>query len=164
MLNKKFIIYIFIFLLIISFNTVNTIAVTESEKEVAEVRNFIYDVYYNYQYNNYEFVYNSMHFEIKKVLKKEDYIKFQTKNTEKINLKISEVKVINVNIIDVWPEEFKNIITDKDDHKLYEIEIEYMTNYENNGKKQEKLINKETYVARYDNSNYLLWDPEIINN
>jgi|AntRauTorckE6833_2_1112554.scaffolds.fasta_scaffold00117_9 hypothetical protein len=161
MLNKKVLIYIFIFLLIFTFNTR---AVTENEKEIAEIRNFIYDVYYNYQYNNYDFVYESMHFEIKEVLKKENYINFQTKNTERISLKLSEVQVINVKLIDEWPEEFESIITDKDNHKLYEIEIEYMTNYENNGKKQEKLINKKTYVSRYDNSNYLLWDPEIINN
>ena len=67
MLNKKVLIYIFIFLLIFTFNTR---AVTENEKEIAEIRNFIYNVYYNYQYNNYDFVYESMHFEIKEVLKK----------------------------------------------------------------------------------------------
>ena len=161
MLKNNVLVFSIVFLLLFTFNISAT---TENEKNMTEVRNFIYNVYYNYQYNNFEFVYESMHFEIKELLDKENYLKFQINNTEKINLKISEVKVINVKIIDKWPEEFKNIITNKENHKLYEIEIEYMTNYNNNGQEQEKLINKKTYVARYDNRNYLLWDPEIINN
>lgn len=141
-----------------------TLSVFANEKgDLTEIEDYINNIYESYQENNYEAVYNSMHPDIKEVLEKEKYIKFQEKNTEKYNLKISEVEVLEVTILEEMPDTFKDIISDKENLIVYKISMKYKTNYKNAGSNKEKIIEKETYVVSDNEKNYLLWNPGIIN-
>jgi predicted RND superfamily exporter protein len=157
---KNIFILIIIFILLGTF----TISVLANEKsDLTEIEDYIYKIYIKYQEKDYETVYNNMHPEIKEVLEKEKYIKFQKKNTEKYELEISEVEVLKVSRLENIPDTFKDIISDKAKLNVYEISIKYKTNYKNAGNKKEKIIEKETYVVNDNNQNYLLWNPGIIN-
>lgn len=141
-----------------------TLSVFANEKSnFTEIEDYIYNIYEKYQEKDYKAVYNNMHPEIRDILKKEKYIKFQEKNTEKYNIKISEVEVLEVTFLEELPEDFKEIISDKKNYEVYEISIKYKTNYKKAGSKKEKIIEKESYVASKNKQNYLLWNPNIIN-
>jgi len=155
---------IFICIMIVILLGTFTISVFANEKnDLTEIEDYIYNIYKSYQENEYEVVYNHMHPEIKKVLNKEKYIEFQKKNTEKYELEISEIEVLEVTIQKNLPDTFKDIITEKENLEVYEISIKYKTNYKNAGSQKEKIIDKETYVVSDSDQKYLLWNPGIIN-
>lgn len=151
------------FVILILLGTLTLSVFANEESNLTEIENYIYNIYEKYQKNDYEAVYNSMHPDIREVLEKEKYIKFQEINTEKYELKISEVEVLKVTVKEKMPETFREIISDKENLEVYEISIKYKTNYKNAGSKKEKMIEKETYVVSDNDENYLLWNPGIIN-
>lgn len=153
---KKIIGLVLILILIFSV----TISASEDGDSFDEVKNFITEVYNNYQDQNFEIVYDFMHPDVKNALEKEKYINFQVKNTKKYNISISEVEVLKVTEKNEWPEEYKELINEKNEHILYEISITYKTIYQSDEK--EKIIEKNSYVVLYKDDYYLLWDPEII--
>jgi len=159
MKKKKILIFLFIFVFIFSL----PIMAEENKENPHEiVKEFILKVYDKYQQNKFAEVYEFMHPDIKEVLEKENYLSFQNENTEKYNLKISEVEVLEVQKIEEWPEAFQEIIKEKEKESLYEIKMKYKTNYQSGGNENEKMIEKKTYVVRYQEKTYLLWDPNII--
>lgn len=157
---KKIFLFILIFILL---GTLTLTGFANEENNLDEIEDYIYKVYEKYQENEFEEVYNNMHPEIREVLDKETYIKFQEKTTSKYNIEYSEVEVLKVTTLEKWPDAFEDIITDKENNGLYEITIKYKTNYKNAGVKQEKIIERETYAVNYKSQNYLLWDPNVIN-
>ncbi len=159
MKKKKILIFLIIFVFIFS---LPILADENKESPQQIVKEFILNVYDKYQQNKFAEVYGSMHPDIKEVLDKEDYLSFQNENTEKYNLKISEVKVLEVKKIEEWPEAFQEIIKEKEKQNLYEIKMNYKTSYQSGGNENEKMIEKKTYVVRYQDKTYLLWDPNII--
>ncbi|MCF8000579.1 MAG: hypothetical protein K9K76_01790 [Halanaerobiales bacterium] len=150
-------------IIVILLGTLTISVFAEEKSDLTEIEDYIYNIYKSYQENEYEVVYNHMHPEIKEVLKKEKYIEFQKKNTEKYELEISEIEVLKVSIKENLPDVFKDIISDKENLKVYEISIKYKTNYKNAGSQKEKIIEKETFVVSDSNQKYLLWNPGIIN-
>ncbi|HKL13615.1 MAG TPA: hypothetical protein VJ907_08425 [Halanaerobiales bacterium] len=152
---------IFLVLIIFAF-TMPILALENEEKSNKIIKEFILKVYENYQQNKFVEVYEFMHPDIKDVLNKEEYLKFQKENTDKYNLKITEVEVLEINKLEEWVEPFNKIIKEKDTNELFEIKIKYKTIYKSAGNEKEKIIEKKTYVARDHNNNYLLWDPNII--
>lgn len=157
-LNKKIISMIIVILIIL---TSFSILAEENEKQY-EIKEFILQIYRDYQDQNFEFVYEKMHPDIKTLLDKDKYIKFQKANTEKYSIEISKVEVIEVNEIKEWPEPFIEIIKSKENYKLYEIKIKYLSTYQSSGSEQEKTIEKNSYVVENSSGKYLLWNPEII--
>jgi len=127
-----------------------------------QVQEFILKVYADYQENEFAKVYKEMHPDIKEILDQDKYLQFQENNTEKYDLKISEVEVLEIQKIESWPEEFKEIIKAKEEQDLFEISLKYKTTYQSGGNENEKVIDKKTYVTVNDEDIYLLWDPNII--
>lgn len=149
--------------IIILLGTLTLPGFTNEKNNFSEIENYIYHIYEKYQKKDYKTVYNNMHPEIRKVLEKEKYIKYQEKNSTKYNIKISEVEVLKVTILNNMPDTFEDIIAGEKNHKIYEITIKYKANYENAGNEKKKTIEKKTYVLSNNEQYYLLWDPNIIN-
>ena len=159
MRNKK---YILVSLILICLLILPLSALAENEETNKQVRDFILKVYADYQENEFTKVYEVMHPDIKGVLDKDKYLKFQKENTAKYDLKISEVEVLGIKKIESWPEEFKEIIKEKEKQALFEITLKYKTTYQSGGNENEKIIEKKTYVTVNDADIFLLWDPNII--
>jgi hypothetical protein len=159
MINKK---YILVSLILICLLTLPLSALAENEETNNQVRDFILKVYSDYHENEFTKVYEGMHPDIKEVLDKDKYLQFQEENTAKYDLKISEVEVLGIKQIESWPEEFKEIIKEKENQALFEIALKYKTTYQSGGNENEKVIDKKTYVTVNDEDIFLLWDPNII--
>ena len=159
MRNKKSIV---VFLILICLLTFSLSVLAENDETNNQVRDFILKVYGDYQENEFAKVYEGMHPDIKEVLDKDKYLQFQEENTEKYDLKISEVEVLEIKKIESWPEEFKEIIKEKEKETLFEIALKYKTTYQSGGNENEKVIDKKTYVTFNDEDIFLLWDPNII--
>jgi len=127
-----------------------------------DTKEFVHQIYNKYMGNDFLAVYEFIHPEIKEVLDKKAYIDFQKKNTEKYNIEISEVEVVKIVNLEKLPEIFKEIFKDYNFEYIYEVTIEYKSSYTVAKNKQEKFVEKKTYIVTDQNKDYLLWDPDII--
>ncbi len=156
--SKKSNLYILILILL----SVLSFSLLSAAEQPLDIKEFVHQIYNKYMDNDFQAVYEVIHPQIKEVLDKKEYIDFQKKNTEKYSIEISEVEVEKVVTLENLPEGFKEIFKDYNFEHIYEVTIEYKSSYIVAKNKQEKFIEKKTYVVTDKNKDYLLWDPGII--
>lgn len=134
-----------------------------SEKDIF-LQEYVEKIYQEYADRGFEYVYQQLHPDIKKIITEKEYRDFQEKNFNKYRLKFDEIKVSpDAESIDL-PNEFAEIIvgTEGDDTKVYKISLSYNLDLTVAGDEQTRQVDNQVFILEDSNQHYLLWDPYII--
>lgn len=150
MLNKKNIILLCLIIFILS-------PILQAE-EFKSPKSFTEYIYQNYAAENFNKVYDNFAVELKKVLKKEDYLEFQKKNFKKYNLKYTEIKVAEAKKIKFGKIKEKFDYAD-DFGEYYQLDVSYLLKFDRFGSR-EKRSEKIVYLRKINEDFQIFWDYE----
>lgn len=143
-----------------TFNTSNNEEVENINKSIVD---FAEDIYKNYSSENFQYIYNVLHPDIKRVLGEDDYIEFQKKNFNRYKIEIKDINVLlNLKKIDLAVN-FRNIIEENGNMDIYKIKVIYKMKFIIAGNKQERQTEKDVIIGSENQRLYLIWDPSVIN-
>jgi hypothetical protein len=121
---------------------------------------FVTKIYQSYSEEDFKFVYEKLHPDLKDIISEEEYIKFQEENFRKYKLEIGKIKVMAEVSETVLPDKFTGLL--KTDEEVYTIKVSYEMKFETAGIEKKHENEKEILIARKDEKLYLLWDPSIV--
>lgn len=154
MLNKRIIFFFFLIILILS--------PALSAQEFETPKSFVEYIYQNYAAENFNEVYINFAAELKRVLTKKDYIKFQKENFEKYDLEYTEIQVSEAKKIN-----FENIKEKyeyaADFGEYYQIKVSYLLKFSHFGHR-EKKSDKLVHLRKIENDFQIFWDHKTAMN
>lgn len=116
---------------------------------------YIYD---NYSEKNFTEVYDNFAAELKRELKKKEYLEFQDENFEKYDLKYSEIKVSEAEKIEF--DKIKNKFSYADDFgEYYQLQVSYLLTFNHLGRREEES-EKTVYLRKIRDDFQIFWDHE----
>ena len=137
-------------------------ALAEEGTDFPEVEELAAEIYRNYQEYNFDKVYEFFHPAIKESLSREKYIAFQEENQEKYQLELSEIKITEVEKIESLPRKFDSYLQEEDYQEAYEASINYLLNIRIFVSGHEREVDTETYIVKFNDDYYLVWDPSVV--
>lgn len=128
----------------------------------AEIRDISKNIYLNYQNQNFKEVYRLFHPAIKAVLTEDKYVSFQTENSEKYKLKLSNIEVGGIRQLDKLPRKYNEYLDQEDYDQAYEVKINYKLNFRFFGTTHNRDVETETYIVESEDDYHLIWDRSVI--
>ncbi|MGM0419429.1 MAG: hypothetical protein ACQEQG_00370 [Bacillota bacterium] len=141
-----------------------TPAITFAEDAVdkTEVKDISENIYMNYQNKNFKEVYQLLHPAIKEILTEDKYVSFQTENSDKYKLKLSNIEIGEIRQINDLPRKYNEYLNQEDYDQAYEVKINYELNFRFVGTTHNRDVETETYIVELENDYYLIWDRSVI--
>ncbi|MBF8436401.1 hypothetical protein I0Q91_04850 [Halanaerobiaceae bacterium Z-7014] len=161
-MNKNLSKNLIIILLILSALFISTGRIQAELNDSEDLKEFINTVYNHYQEQEFQEVYQLLHPGIQENLTEEEYVNFQQDNTDRYQLKLSEIKIIEIDNIDSLPSKFNNYISEDQYQQAYEAKVEYKMEFRFLGTNQSREVDTETYVIEDNGQLYLVWDRSVI--
>ena len=134
----------------------------EDGSNFPEVKEVVTGIYLNYQEYNFEKVYDFFHPAIKESLSQDKYLTFQEENHGNYQLELSEIKIVDIAKIESLPGKFDRYLQEDDYQEAYEVSLNYLLNFRIFASGHEKEVETETYIVKFDDDYYLIWDPSVI--
>ena len=150
MLNNKI---IFLVVLIIFLSTPLILAEDFESPEA-----FTEYVYANFAEENFAEVYNNFAAELKRILSKEEYLKFQQHNFDKYELEYTEIEVSAAEKIEFEKIEEKFDYAD-DFGSYYRLQVSYLLKFNRFGSREERS-EKNVYLRKINKDFQIFWDHE----
>lgn len=158
---QKNLLLIFGLLIIILLNLVGNPALA---REFNSEIDFVEYIYHEYSIENFAVVYQNFVPELKAILTKEEYLKFQQENFSKYELEYKDIEVgssSQINQQQIASEFTYTAEVSSNKPKFYAVEVKYLLEFNRFGRR-EKETDKKVYVQQTESGYQLFWDPEPI--
>ncbi len=161
-MNKKLAQNLIITLIIFATILLSTGNIQAELNDSDQLNDFINTVYNHYQEGEFKEVYQLLHPAIQENLTEEEYVNFQQDNTDRYQLKLSEIEIIEINSFDKLPSKFNQYLSEEQYQEAYEAKVEYKMEFRFLGTNQSREVDTETYLAKNNDQLYLIWDRSVI--
>ena len=134
----------------------------EEVTDFPEVKEAVDEIYLNYQEQNFDGVYDFFHPALQESLSREQYVTFQEENFASYQMELSEIKITDIERIESLPDKFDIYLQEDDYQEAYEASINYLLNIRFFASGHEREVETETYIVKFNDNYYLVWDPSVI--